>query len=353
MAGDGIGEFKAVDGILPPHLEAPQHRRIALVHEHAALEQARLVAVAVEVLPLGEDARVGGKIAAHVGQKVRLKVELQEPVLLLAHVVALADDAVDEVEGLILIERLAPIVQRADELFAVDGELCIGRDAQVPPRIRIDARPRAVGARDDLIGFRKEPRPLLLPEIARRNDDGVLAVLPDGDVLPRPRHRREPHDGIVLLLPHDLRQRAAGHGKQRIAPPDGRQLRGVAAEEALDAVRKKVFEHLVGDHRRLVHDDEPDLLRDLLPPHEAQKAFGDDFAVLVDFHFLFERIDEAVQRACGRARAQQNGGRLARRRDEHGALPRFESQRAHDVIDEIRLSRARIAAENEYLVGKV
>ena len=307
----------------------------------------------MEVLPLGEDARVGGEIAAHIGKKVRLKVELQEPVLLLAHVVALADDAVDEMKGLVPIERLAPVIQRADELFAVDGQFAFGRDTKIPPRIRIDARPRAVGARDDLIGLGKQPRPLPFPEIACRDDDGVLAVLPDGDVLPRPRHRREPHDGIVLLLPHDLRQRTAGHGEQRIAPPDGRKLGGIAAEEALDAVREKVAEHLVGDHRRLVHDDEFDLLRDLLPPHETQKAFGDDFAVLVDLDLLFERIDEAVQRARRRACTQKDGGRLARRRDEHGALPRFESQRAHDVIDKVRLSRARIAAENEYLVGKV
>ena len=156
MAGNGIGKFKAVDGVLPPHLEAAQHRRIALVHEHASLEKARLVAVAVEVLPLGEDARVGGEIAAHIGKKVRLKVELQEPVLLLAHVVALADDAVDEMKGLVPIERLAPVIQRADELFAVDGQFAFGRDAKIPPRIRIDAGACAVGARNDLIGLRKQ-----------------------------------------------------------------------------------------------------------------------------------------------------------------------------------------------------
>ena len=173
------------------------------MHQNAVREHARLVAVAVVVLSAREDARVKGQFRESIGQKVGREVQKPQPVQLLADAITRPDDAVDEVKIPLFVQRLAPVVERADELLAVCGKQLIGRDAAHRAHFSVDGGAHAVGPDDDLIGLGKQllaKRPVAL---AAGND--LHAPVPAIAGQPARAHPLcEPHDGVVLFLPHDL-----------------------------------------------------------------------------------------------------------------------------------------------------
>ena len=234
MAGDGIGKFETADGFFRHRFQLMQKREIVFVDDRPVRQLHRPVAVAVRIPPLGEHGGIEGHPHAFL-REVRLEIHGRQIVHAFADIRSRPDDSVDEMEVSRLVQRLFPIVQRTDKLFALHGQKRVLGNSLIAANLAVERRARLISAADNLVGLQKNALAFRRRKEIPPHHAHLVVVISVGDRLSLPREGRQTDNGIILRLPHDFRQHIIRIFQQTAGAVDGRQLGIIPRKQTFDA----------------------------------------------------------------------------------------------------------------------